>query len=113
MERDLCLGVSGVAQEDVARELQWRCGGGSGSGIRDIGRVCFVNAVAQVLLRATPVRTLLVAHDEQRRRGAGSRATRAFGAQAATLPVEGAGVDGVAPLAVVARAGLFDKGDKP
>ena len=113
LERDLCLAAYGVAQEDVTRELQWRCGGGSGVGIGNLGLTCFVNAVAQVLLRVAPVRRLLVAHDEQCRRGAGSCATCALGAQAAALSVEGAGFDGVAPLAVAARAGLFDNGNNP
>ena len=38
LERDLCLAAYGVAQEDVTRELQWRCGGGSGVGICNLGQ---------------------------------------------------------------------------
>ena len=63
LDRDLCLAAYGVTQEHVTRELQWRCGRGSGVGIRNFdGQACFVNAVAQVLLRVAPVR-----HLEQRR----------------------------------------------
>ena len=109
LDRDLCMAAYGVSQEEVTRELQWHCGRGSGVGIANLGNTCFVNAVAQVLLRVGPVRRLLVAHDQRCPLDAASCAACALGAQAAALSVQGGGFDAEAPLAVAAREGLFQK----
>ena len=112
LDRDLCLAAYGVTQEHVTRELQWRCGRGSGVGIRNFdGQACFVNAVAQVLLRLGPFRELLHVHVNNCGLDAASCAACALGAQAAALSVDGGGVDTDAPLAAAARAGLFHNRD--
>eukprot|EP00959_Pyramimonas_sp_CCMP1952_P145241 3040954-Pyramimonas_sp.AAC.1 len=109
LDQDLCMAAYGVSQEDVTRELQWHCGSGSAVGIRNFdGHACFVNAVAQVLLRLAPFRQLLDAHVREHREGnPASCAACALGAQAAALSVQGVSFDDDAPLAAAARAGLF------
>ena len=102
LDRDLCMAAYGVSQEEVTRELQWHCGRGSGVGIANLGVTCFVNAVAQVLLRLAPFRRLLHVHDQRCLLGAASCAACALGAQATALSVQGGGVDTDAPLAVAA-----------
>ena len=106
--RDLCADAYGVSREDVLRELQWCCGA---RGIANLGDTCFVNAVAQVLLRVEPVRRVLDAHVQ---RGCpfaahvpNSCPVCALADQAAALAAQDVGPDKEACLAVAARKGFF------
>ena len=111
LQRDLCNEAYDVPQEEVLRDLQWRCGVAAARGIRNLGDTCFVNAVAQVLLRVAPIRRVLEAHVRRRCPFGNACPVCALAAQAAALAVQGQGGHGGAPLAAAARAGVFQNDD--
>ena len=92
LQRDLCYEAYDVPQEEVLRDLQWRCGVAAARGIRNLGDTCFVNAVAQVLLRVAPIRRVLEAHRRRRCPFGNACPVCALAAQAAALAVQGQGV---------------------
>ena len=106
---DLCAAAYGVSREDVLRELQWCCGGrGIANDLPRDGNTCFVNAVAQVLLRVEPVRRVVDAHVQ---RGCPLHGNWcpvcALADQAAALAAQDVGPDMEARLAHAARRGFF------
>ena len=109
--RDLCMGAFGVSRGAVLRQLQWWCGPrGIRNDLPGDGNTCFVNAVAQVLLRVDPIRQVLDAHVQGIcRLGPRNCPVCALASQAAALSVEGDGPDQEAPLAVAVRKGLFSR----
>ena len=109
--RDLCMDAFGVSRGAVLRQLQWCCGPrGIRNDLPGDGNTCFVNAVAQVLLRVEPIRQVLDAHVQRVCRvGPRNCPVCALASQAAALSVHGDGPDQEAPLAVAARKGLFSR----
>ena len=101
--RDLCMEAYGVPREDVLRELQWCCGA---RGIANLTDTCFVNAVAQVLLRVEPVRRVIDAHVQRGCPRSRFCPVCALADQAAALAAPDVGPDEVARLAFAARKGL-------
>ena len=106
---DLCAAAYGVSREVVLSELQWCCGGrGIANNLPGDGNTCFVNAVAQVLLRVEPVRRVVDAHVQ---RGCPLHGNCcpvcALADQAAALAAQDVGPDEEARLAHAARRGFF------